>query len=246
MTDENTGMEVVAVKLVSTGTLGKGERIRTPHDAVRIMGDMVKELDREVLCVINLKGDGTPIHCNIVSVGTINESPASPAMIIKSAILSNAPDIIVLHNHPSGNVRPSIEDRETTERLEYICKMTGIRMVDHIIIGGKLCYSFRSGETLLFQDYMSEPDKRKEKSNKQLTFLDVLEKYFLTPAKEGFTFEERLKEGYEMLDMIAEDIDSIGKKDLKIQDYLKELAKEEGILGEEKKIKQNETIRKGR
>lgn len=92
----------------------------------------------------------------------------------------------------------------------------------------------------------TEPDNRKEKSSKQLTFLDVLEKYFLTPAKEGFTFEERLKEGYEMLDMIAEDLDSIGKKDLKIQEYLKQLAKDEGILGEEKKVKQNETLRKGR
>ena len=232
--DEITGLDMVTVKLVTTGQLGTGETITTPYDAVRVIGDMLRDLDREHLCVINLKADLTPVNCNIVSVGNIDGSPACPALIVKSAILSNVPNIIVLHNHPSGNVKPSFQDKEVTEKIRYTCKMVGLTMLDHIVVGENLCYSFQADEILFIHDYGKEPDERKLQGKGNLTFTDVIEKYFLTPAKEGFSYHDRLKEGYEMLDMIAEDIDSIGKKDMKVQDYLKELAIEEGIIKEDK------------
>lgn len=243
---ETAGLDMVTVKLVTTGQLGAGETISTPHDAVRVMGDMLRDLDREHLCVINLQADLTPVNCNIVSVGDIDGSPACPALIVKSAILSNAPKIIVLHNHPSGNVKPSSSDKEVTEKIRYTCNMVGLTMLDHIIVGGNFCYSFQADETLLIQDYGKEPDKRRLQGKENLTFTDVVEKYFLTPAKQGYSYHDRLKEGYEMLDLIAEDIDNIGERDFKIRDYLEQMAKEEGIIKEDKLRIMQHNLGKGR
>lgn len=243
---ETTGLDMVTVKLVTTGQLGTGETISTPHDAVRVMGDMLRDLDREHLCVINLKADGTPINGNIVSIGNMDGSPACPALIVKSAILSNAPKIIVLHNHPSGNVKPSSPDKEVTEKIRYTCKMVGITMLDHIIVGGNLCYSFHLNETLLIQDYDMEPDEKKMQDRKIRTFTDVLEKYFLPPAKEGYSYHDRLKEGYEMLDMIAEDLDHVSENDMKIREYVRQMAEQEGIIKEDKLRIMQHNLGKGR
>lgn len=243
---ETAGLDMVTVKLVTTGQLGAGETISTPHDAVRVMGDMLRDLDREHLCVINLKADLTPVNCNIVSVGDIDSSLACPALIVKSAILCNATKIIVLHNHPSGNVKPSSQDKEVTEKIRYTCNMVGITMLDHIIVGGNLCYSFHLNETLFTQDYDMGQDEKRMSDRKIRTFTDVLEKYFLTPAREGFTYQDRLQEGYEMLDMIAEDLDRISGKDIKIRDYLEQMAEQEGILENKQIPVIQHNLRKGR
>lgn len=63
------------------------------------VGKYLCEMDREVLCVINLKTDGTPINCNIVSIGAIDETVAHPREIFKSSILCNASRMMLVHNH---------------------------------------------------------------------------------------------------------------------------------------------------
>lgn len=243
--DNQEGLDMVTVKLVTTGQIGSN--IHTCQDAVHLVGGMLGDLDRESLCVINLRTNGTPINVHIVSIGGINSSPAYPALIVKSAILSNAANMIVLHNHPSGDVNPSMEDKEITERIHKTCKLVGIDLLDHIIVGEKICYSFYTGETMLIRDYDMAPDrKQNQKLIPPQSFTEVLEKYFLTPAKEGFTYEDRLQEGYKMLDMIAEDIDGIGENDLSIQDCIRQLAAEEGILETKQIPVIQHNLRKGR
>lgn len=244
MDNTKNGLDMVTVKLVNSGKLGISEKVSTPNDAVRIMGDTLKDLDRECLCVINLNADLTPVNCNIVSIGDIQTSLACPALIVKSAILSNTPNIIVLHNHPSGNVHPSFQDKEINEKIEYTCKMTGLKMLDHIIIGGDLCYSFKADSTMLAVSYMAEDIcNRKIKDVENL--VDVIEKYFITPAKKGFTYADRINEGYQMLDLIAEDLDIITDYKLNIQKELKQLAKAEGI-GEKRNIQKMNMLGKSR
>lgn len=92
-------IDVVAVRLVKDGTIMSPKPITMPIDVVELLGEHMCELDREVVCVINLRSDGTPVNCNFVSMGAVDECVAHPREILKSCILSNAASMIMLHNH---------------------------------------------------------------------------------------------------------------------------------------------------
>lgn len=120
-------LEVVSIRLVKETPILSEHKMEAPEDAVAVVGDLLCELDREVLCVINLKTDGTPMNCNFVSVGAINSSIACPRELFKSSILSNAASMILVHNHPSGsNLYPSKEDIQITDRILGLSIMMGI------------------------------------------------------------------------------------------------------------------------
>ena len=87
-----------------------GHPVKSPEDAVKLIGQELCEMDREVVCIINLKSDGTPINCTFASMGALDRSVAHPRELLKATILSNASTMIMIHNHPSGNLDPSIED----------------------------------------------------------------------------------------------------------------------------------------
>ena len=125
----------VAIRLVEQPPLYSDKPIKTPEDAIRIVGKELSQLDREALCLVNLKADGTPINFNIVSIGTLNMSLVHPREILKTAILSNAANMILLHNHPSGSLKPSVDDIQITNRLAGICREIDIPLLDHIIFG---------------------------------------------------------------------------------------------------------------
>ncbi len=67
-------LEVVSIRLVKDAPLFSDHKLTTPQDAAKVVGDFLCEMDREVLCVINLKSDGTPINCSVVSIGAVNIS----------------------------------------------------------------------------------------------------------------------------------------------------------------------------
>ena len=77
----------------------------------------------------------------IISIGTVNSAMAEPREIFKHAILNNAAGIILVHNHPSGDCKPSVADRQLTERIEKSGEILGIEVYDHVIIGDGY-YSF--------------------------------------------------------------------------------------------------------
>ena len=129
-------LEVVSVRLVKDAPLFSEHRIITPEDAVKVVGDFLCEMDREVLCVINLKSDGTPINCSIVSMGAVNQTIAEPRELFKASILSNAAKMILVHNHPSGRLEPSRQDTMLTDRMLKLTDLMGIALTDHVIVGG--------------------------------------------------------------------------------------------------------------
>lgn len=143
-------LEVVSVRLVRDAPLLSDRKITNPEDAISIIGEMLCEMDREVVCVINMKTDGTPINCNFVSIGAVNHALAEPREIFKSAILSNAGQMIMVHNHPSGNLEPSREDTMITDRILKLSYLIGIPLVDHVIVGGDNTryFSFREKNIL--------------------------------------------------------------------------------------------------
>ena len=78
-------------------------------------------------------------------MGTLDASMVSPREVFKSSILSNAASFIAFHNHPSGSLQPSQEDRDVTRRLLECGDLLNIRMMDHIIVAGESAriYSFK-------------------------------------------------------------------------------------------------------
>lgn len=74
--------------------------------------------------------------------GTINSVAIHPREVIKAAMNHHASAIIMVHNHPSGNVQPSKSDVAMTERIDEACESIGIRLLDHLVIGHNEYYSF--------------------------------------------------------------------------------------------------------
>ena len=128
-------LEVVNIRLVKEPSIISEKPIGSPNDAVELIGQFMSQFDREVVCVLNIATDGTPISLNIASIGTLNSALVSPKDVLKSTILSNASAFIMLHCHPSGNPKPSREDAITTQRLREAGEVLDIKMVDHIIVG---------------------------------------------------------------------------------------------------------------
>ena len=143
-------LEMASVRLVKDAPIMCNTPIRYPQDAVKVLGEYLCQMDREVVCVINLKTDGTPINCSICSIGAIDQSIAHPREIMKTAILSNAARIIMMHNHPSSNLNPSNDDTMLTDRMVTVCEILGIPLLDHIIVGGDNSnyFSFREKKIL--------------------------------------------------------------------------------------------------
>lgn len=82
------------------------------------------------------------IERKLLFMGTINRSVVHPREVFKEAYLCSASSIVCLHNHPSGDVKPSLEDRKLTNALVEIGNINGIPVVDHLIIGESSYYSF--------------------------------------------------------------------------------------------------------
>ena len=137
-------LEQVAIRMVEQPPLYSNEPMNNPDVAIRVMNEFLSQMDRELFCIVNLQADLTPINMNIVSVGSLNEALINPREIFKSAILSNAHSMMLIHNHPSGNLTPSTSDIQTTARMQELGELMGISLVDHIITGrNENYYSFR-------------------------------------------------------------------------------------------------------
>ncbi len=139
MTEENKyKLEQVSVRLRLNEEmpLYSDKIIDTPNRAIEVMKEMMKELDRENVCIVNLDGANHPINFNIVSIGSVNSSMVTIRELFKSAIMSNAASIMLLHNHPSAHLSPSREDHTTTARVMMAADLMGIPLIDHIIVGG--------------------------------------------------------------------------------------------------------------
>ena len=113
----------------------KDFNVSSPQCVVDLFND-VFELESEPvehLCAIFL--NKKVLGMDVLSSGTINSSLLSPREIIQKALLVNAVDIVITHNHPSGDTTPSRDDIDATKRLNEACKLMGLRLLDHIIIG---------------------------------------------------------------------------------------------------------------
>ncbi len=104
---------------------------------------LLKDEKQENFYVINLNTANKIINFKKISSGTLNGVLIHPREVFKVAIENNAAKIIIMHNHPSGNEKPSDEDIELTKAIKKSGELIGIGLLDHIIIAEKKYFSFR-------------------------------------------------------------------------------------------------------
>ena len=112
-------------------------RISCPKDIYEILTKVcrIQCNAEEVFILITLNTKNIVTGYFEVHRGTINTSLVHPREVFKRALLNNASNIMVAHNHPSGDPNPSKEDIQITERLKEAGNLLGINLLDHIIVG---------------------------------------------------------------------------------------------------------------
>lgn len=111
------------------------KKVMSPETASDIVRRYLHGADRENLVVLLLDTHLDVIGINTVSVGSVNATVAAPREIFKPAILAGAHGIILAHNHPSGDPKPSAEDRVLHKRIRECGRLMQIELLDAIIIG---------------------------------------------------------------------------------------------------------------
>jgi len=121
---------------------GPSEPIQASTDAAALFRPCFEGLDREHFVVCGLDAKHHVIGINVVSIGSLSLSIVHPREVFKALILMNAGAWLCAHNHPSGDVTPSQEDRVLTKRLREAGELLGITLLDHLILGHERHYSF--------------------------------------------------------------------------------------------------------
>ena len=148
---ENGIGKVNASKILASIELGKrasnfvsekSKKISCAKEIAEIFIPEMNFLESENFRVVFLDSKNQIIDSKIIFIGTLNESVVHPREIFKSAILENSANIILIHNHPSGDLTPSQEDLKTTKELVKAGEILGIKVLDHIILGNNSFFSF--------------------------------------------------------------------------------------------------------
>jgi len=109
--------------------------IQSSKDAADVVVPLLRDLNHEVFCVLYLNQASRLLRHEIISSGGLTGTVADIRMILKNALLHNANQLIVAHNHPSGNLKPSTADKELTRKLRESASYMDIRLLDHLIVG---------------------------------------------------------------------------------------------------------------
>ncbi len=123
---------------------------RSSQEVFDYLYHAMRGLKKEVFKVIYLNSQNQIIDTVDLSAGTVNSSAVSPREVIEGALRNNAAALIFVHNHPSGAVDPSVNDKSLTRELVYAGRIMRLKVLDHIIIGDNRYYSF-AGDGLIEQ-----------------------------------------------------------------------------------------------
>lgn len=122
--------------------------LTNPKVIIGYFNKLFKGENQECFYVVYLDSKNKYIDKKLVFKGILNKSLIHPRDIFKEAYLLSACNFICIHNHPSGDATPSMEDINVTKMLSEIGKLHGIRLLDHIIIGNNNYYSFYEDNNL--------------------------------------------------------------------------------------------------
>lgn len=134
----NSFTSIKRVMLVREGSLRGRPKLTSTQEArlfFQRYWDENPTADQEAFIVACLDTKHA-VQCVVtVTMGTLDMSLVHPREVFKPAVIEGSAAVVVSHNHPSGDVKPSREDREVTSRLEDAGRLLGITVLDHIIYG---------------------------------------------------------------------------------------------------------------
>lgn len=118
-------------------------KVSNPWDIYKYYMESLRYIKQEIFKVILLNTKNEIISDIDISIGTLNSSLVHPREVFREAIKRSSNKIILMHNHPSGSIEPSMEDKKVTSRLIKCGEIIGIEVIDHIIIGDGTYFSFK-------------------------------------------------------------------------------------------------------
>lgn len=118
-------------------------KIKNPWDIYKYYMESLRYQYKEIFKIVLLNTKNEIITDIDISIGTLNSSLVHPREVFREAIRRSSNKIILLHNHPSGNAEPSKEDKNVTKRLKECGDLIGVEVIDHIIIGDGVYFSFK-------------------------------------------------------------------------------------------------------
>ena len=151
--------EAKAITLMAALELGKRRRaaevnlpteVRDSKDTFERFLPHIDDMKQEHFLVMYLNQSNHVLKIECISNGGTTHVIADPKIIFKNALNLNSTCIVLGHNHPSGNPRPSEDDRQLTKKLVAAGKLLDITVIDHIIIGNERYYSFRDHGDMTF------------------------------------------------------------------------------------------------
>ena len=131
--------------LTSRKTFSKIKKISSAKDVFDYFAS-IRELKQEHFYCIHLNSKNEIISSKLIAIGTLNSVIIHPREVFKEAIKESAQSIILVHNHPSGDVTPSLQDKEITTKLEKASELVGIDLVDHVIVSKEKWWSWEDDE----------------------------------------------------------------------------------------------------
>jgi len=133
-----TILEIVRIEqIICEAEEGVNYMIKGPKDGAEIASRFIGRDDREVFFVMCLNTKNHVVSVHRCHIGSLNASRVHPREVFKSAILNNATSVIVAHQHPSGDITPSMEDINVTKRLAEAGKLLGIEVLDHLVVNNE-------------------------------------------------------------------------------------------------------------
>jgi len=122
--------------------LSTGTRVSSSADLFKHFHPALRDMKHEIFKVVLLDAKNTVVKETTISEGSLTLSVVHPREVFAFAVRESAAGVIFLHNHPSGDPTPSLEDQQLTDRLSAAGRLLGIRVLDHLIIGDGRYVSF--------------------------------------------------------------------------------------------------------
>ncbi|HZX21077.1 MAG TPA: DNA repair protein RadC [Clostridia bacterium] len=135
-------------KRIALTTNVNNYKIQGPEDVGNLLMEEMRYLNKEIFNIILLNTKNNVIAIENISVGSLNASIVHPREVFNIAIRRSSSAIILAHNHPSGDPKPSTEDINITKRLMEAGSIVGINVLDHIIIGDGIYFSMKEKEII--------------------------------------------------------------------------------------------------
>ena len=155
---ESKACSVAAMLEFGRRKWASGRKIRTPSDIFDLIRHHADRRQERFIC-LSLNGAHELLAVRLVTIGLVNRTIVHPREVFADPLLDRASAIAVAHNHPSGNLRPSAEDSEITQRLKAAADILGIHFLDHVIFSENNFFSCRHEGLLKPKD-----DNGKEKT----------------------------------------------------------------------------------